>query len=110
MFSQILEKGSLYIANDVLKMIVNMAVSEVEGVEKSNKNVINKIKDGFRDGLDIIDQDDELIVNIDLAIQYGLIVPKVIYEVQRQIKEHLELFTGFRVKEINVSVVQMIIN
>lgn len=109
MIFQELERGNLYFANDVFKMIVNMALSEVDGVEKANKHVISKIKDGFRDGIEISEDEQELSIQIDVAIKYGLIVPHIVYELQKQIKEHLELFTGFDVKDVNVKVVQMII-
>lgn len=109
MIFQELERGNVYFANDVFKLIVNMALSEVDGIEKANKHMISKIKEGFRDGIEILEEENELLITIDVAIKYGLIVPKVVYELQKQIKEHLELFTGFVVKEVNVTVNQMIV-
>ncbi|MCD8502542.1 MAG: Asp23/Gls24 family envelope stress response protein [Bacillaceae bacterium] len=102
-------KRERILCNDVFKLIVNMALSEVDGIEKANKHMISKIKEGFRDGIEILEEENELLITIDVAIKYGLIVPKVVYELQKQIKEHLELFTGFVVKEVNVTVNQMIV-
>ncbi|MCT8139058.1 Asp23/Gls24 family envelope stress response protein [Anaerobacillus sp. CMMVII] len=39
---------------------------------------------------------------------YGKNIPKTIHELQQIIKNHVELFTGFPVEEVNVIVNQII--
>lgn len=109
------ERGNLIVVNDVVKLIVQMAIAEIEGVKFSKESFKEKLQEvvkrkGDYPNIEITsDEQEEISVNVTVAITYGSKLIELCKMVQKNVKSHIELFTEFKVKEVNVIVNQMLI-
>ncbi len=91
-------KGKVTYNASIVKGIVVLAMSDVEGValKKSNKDNLNLIKLDFNGD----------VVNIDVTIDaiYGYNVPDIACNVQQSIKNNLESMSKYKVDTIDVHI------
>lgn len=83
--------GNLIIFNKVLVEIVEYFLNREESIYDFKK-------------LRIDDNDNELIINICLELQYGVFLPEVVRNIQYQLIKEVEKMTGLTVKKINIEV------
>ena len=103
--------GNVEISNDILATIAAKAANSVEGVldvagrdlartthakSRVHGKLVMRIKDSF------------IYIDIPVILQYGYHVQKVATEVQRRVKEDIEMMTGLYVVEINVLVEDLV--
>lgn len=113
MLQKHLDKGDLYIFDDVIKYITSIAFSEIDGVECSSTTIKSKVLDtiiGNPSNINIKTTKEEVSVQLKVSIRLGKNIPDTIYELQSVVKNHVELFTGFTVSEVNVLVDGIIID
>ncbi len=90
--------GKVTYNDGIVKGIVVLAVSEVQGVSLNN---------GKKDKLDNIDVDfngDDVIVDVTVDITFGYNVPDAAYDVQDSVKRNVEAMSKYKVKSVNVHV------
>lgn len=104
--------GVVKISDEVITVIAGIAASEIKGVyplfgidgnNSFNKKVISK-------GIKVIVDDNNTIIDINVAIDYGVKIPYVIRELQENVKTQIENLTGVKIKEINVYVQRVLNN
>ena len=104
------ENGAVMISEDVIVSIVNLAVSEVEGIAglstKPVADIVDMIgKKNWSKGLKIVINDDETIcVDCYVNIQYGQSVVDVAKAAQDAIISALDSMTGIKASAVNVNV------
>lgn len=101
--------GTIQIAPRVLEIIAGIAASEVDGVSKMYGTLANSVSEllgrsDFRRGVKIANDQDELAIDVDVYIEYGVSVPKVAGLIQERIKQQVALMTSLKVTEVNVHV------
>lgn len=102
--------GTIQIAPRVLEIIAGYAASEVEGVSKMYGSFANSVSEllgrsDHRRGVKLVkDKDDQLSIDVDVFIEYGVSVPKVAAQIQKRIKQQVTLMTNLVVTEVNVHV------
>lgn len=106
---QIDEIGNVQIADEVVAIIAALAATEVEGVSKMSGNTTNEIvsKLGMKNlskGVKIEIEEENVSVNLNLILSYGVSIPKISSEVQERVKNALETMTGLSVKEVNIRI------
>jgi uncharacterized alkaline shock family protein YloU len=92
-----LTEGEVKISEEVILQLAGQALHSLEGVRPAGGSALasfglgRKTSGGVR-------------VNVDdyISVKYGLRIPDVAWEVQEAVKMHLEKFTGYRVKYVNV--------
>ncbi len=98
--------GVIKISDDVITVIAGIAASEIKGVyplfgadnnSSLNKKVISK-------GIKVMVNNNKTSVNVSVSVDYGIKIPQVIRELQENVKNQIETFTGVKVEEINVYV------
>ena len=98
--------GVIKISDDVITVIAGIAASEIKGVyplfgvngnNSLNKKVISK-------GIKVTVGDNKTSIDINVAVDYGIKIPYVIRELQENVKNQIETFTGVKIQEINVCV------
>jgi uncharacterized alkaline shock family protein YloU/adenylate kinase family enzyme len=82
--------GNYYLSENVIEQIAVYVAEQVEGVARAKKNMIISSKNG-------------MLLNLDVSLLYGTNIPRVLHEVQKQVKERLEYLTGFQLMSINVA-------
>lgn len=101
--------GTIQIAPRVLEIIAGIAASEVDGVSKMYGTLANSVSEllgrsDFRRGVKIANDQDELAIDVDVYVEYGVSVPKVAGLIQERIKQQVALMTSLKVTEVNVHV------
>lgn len=101
--------GTIQIAPRVLEIIAGIAASEVDGVSKMYGTFANSVSEllgrsDFRRGVKIANDQDELEIDVDVYVEYGVSVPKVAALIQKRIKQQVALMTNLQVTEVNVHV------
>ncbi len=93
--------GQVKISNDVIQTIAGYAALEIEGTDKSN-SFTDKL---FRNnGIKVVIEDDTAIIDIDLSVKFGEIIPEVCTKVQENIINTVETMAGLKVSQVNVHV------
>lgn len=94
--------GRLVYSSEILRDIVDCALGEVDGVVKyadNSKQAKNSIK--------IEQVGDEMYVDVFVKLKYTVEVSDVASHIQETIKDAIEDMTEFRVKDVNVHVVDV---
>ncbi|MBO7377877.1 MAG: Asp23/Gls24 family envelope stress response protein [Clostridia bacterium] len=100
-------KGKTIYGVGIVKGIVSLAVSEVAGVAISPKGKKTaKISDAIK--LKIADKD--ISVDVFVNVFTGYNVPDVAFNIQQNIKQSVESMSEYRIKEVNVHIVGVIIS
>ncbi len=100
--------GSIQIADEVIGVIAVTAALEVEGVTEgsgSGKGLVEFFgKKGQVKCVEIIKEDDNLILDMEIIVNFGTKVQQVAEEVQQRVKNAVETMTGIAVEAVNVAV------
>jgi uncharacterized alkaline shock family protein YloU len=105
--------GIVKISDEVIGVISAIAASEIDGiVEVDTKGLAHKIKSKKHLGKAVkVNMDtDAAVIEIAVAVKYGINIPGVISEVQENIKRTVEAITGLSVKLVNVVVQNIVIS
>ncbi|HPP32026.1 MAG TPA: Asp23/Gls24 family envelope stress response protein [Soehngenia sp.] len=102
---------NIKISKDVLSSIAFKAISSIEGVELSNvstgiTDIINR--KNISKGIKVEIKDNDVTIDLFISLKYGQKVNEVGYDVQRKVKDSIELMTDLNVKEINVHIENLI--
>lgn len=103
-------KGEIKINEDVIATIVAMALAEAKGIKPATGgSFIEELAEKFGKrptprGVKVEVEGEEVSVDLSLTVEYGMKIPSLILEVQEKIKTTVEEMTGYKVKEINVTI------
>ena len=104
------ENGSVMISEDVVAAIVSNAAKDVEGVAalcvKRNSDIVELIsKKNWKRGLRIsIEQNNKVVIECNLIINYGQSVVDVAKAVQEAVATAVTSVTGAKVVSVNVNI------
>lgn len=101
------ENGDIYISEEVLAMIAGAAALEIEGVTGlAGGNLGEQLlgKKSFARGVLIQREEDSLVLNISIMIQYGYAVPELARKVQEAVVSSVEATSGLSVRAVNIRV------
>lgn len=102
--------GVVRIHENVIASIASMAACEIEGVKRVGDDpksgifgfICRQIKPK---SIKVeMDKNDEVKIEIPLAIKYGFNIPEIAGKVQENVRNALEKMTNLSVKDINISV------
>ena len=101
---------SLTYANGVIEKIVAMATREVPHILGMKGNFFNAIQEQFgaeslTKGVSVdVTDDNRVIVNISVIIEYGSYAPQIFEDVKERVTERLASMTGLEVAGINLRI------
>jgi len=103
-----MEQGKIKISEGVIEIIAGIAATDVEGVTRLKGNMtdgINQIigKKSLTKGV-TSKIEEEVIIGLEVIVKYGVKIREVAEEVQKRVKEEIEMMTGLTVAEVNVNV------
>ncbi len=90
------QKGKVSYNSGIVSGIVNLAVTEVEGVE---------MLAGKKKGLKLYFEKDGIYADISVKVDYGYNVPEVAFKIQQTVKHNVEAMTKYKVAKVDVYVV-----
>ncbi len=103
------DKGNIKISEEVVGIIAGIAATEVEGVAGMSGGIVGGIAEilgrkNLAKGVKINLNDDEVVVDIFVIVQFGVRIPDIAFKIQDQVKKSVEQMTGLKVTEANVHV------
>lgn len=101
--------GTIQIAPRVLEIIAGIAASQIDGVSRMHGTIANSVSELLgrsdrRRGVKLSNSNDDLVIDVDVYLEYGVSVPQVAAQIQEKIKQQVNLMTDLDVQEVNVHV------
>ncbi|GAA6237031.1 Asp23/Gls24 family envelope stress response protein [Apilactobacillus micheneri] len=103
------QEGDVQISPRVLEIIASIAAVQVKGVNSMRGSLATSVNElfgrkEFGKGIKLNFDDDKLIVDVYVYLNYGVSVPKVALNIQEQVKQQLLFMTELNLGEVNVHV------
>lgn len=105
-----LSLGVVKISDEVVSVIAAIAASEIKGVIESQQGVGNNIshilkgKKASGKGVKVTLNEESAMIEISLAVEYGIKIPEVVNSVQENVKKTVEAMTGLKVESVDIVV------
>ena len=96
------ESGRLVYSSDIVRDIVDCALNEVDGVVKFIEN-----SKQARESIKVEQVGDEMFIDVYVKLRYNVEVSDVASSIQSTIKNTIESMTEFKVKDVNVHVIEV---
>ncbi|MBM7544045.1 Asp23/Gls24 family envelope stress response protein [Periweissella beninensis] len=101
--------GKTEVNPNVLEVIAGIAANEVDGVFRMHGSIGNQVSELFGrvehgKGVKLVVNDDTLVFDVYVYLNYGVSVPKVALNIQEHIKSQISAMTELTITEINVHV------
>lgn len=101
--------GTIELAPCVLEIIAGIAASEIDGVSKMYGSLANNVSELLgrsdrRRGVKLSGNNDDLTIDVDVYINYGVSVPTLAAQIQARVKQQVALMTDLTVGEVNVHI------
>ncbi|UQS85313.1 Asp23/Gls24 family envelope stress response protein [Apilactobacillus apisilvae] len=103
------QAGEMQISPRVLEIISSISAVQVKGVNRMRGSLANGVNElfgrkEFGKGIKLNFDNDKLIVDVYVYLNYGVSVPKVALNIQEQVKQQLLFMTELNLGEVNVHV------
>ncbi|MGO4887914.1 Asp23/Gls24 family envelope stress response protein [Anaerobacillus sp. MEB173] len=103
------EKGDLYITDEVIAIIAKSAIKEIDGLNRTTSRVKDQLfnivsRTGGTRGISIMNNTHGVTIQLKVSIGYGMNIQTLCYNLQKAVKEQVELLTGIKVNAVNVCV------
>ncbi|MDE7454619.1 MAG: Asp23/Gls24 family envelope stress response protein [Clostridia bacterium] len=96
------ESGRLVYSSDIIRDIVHCALNEVDGVVMFAENTKQA-----RESIKVEQAGDEMYIDVYVKLRYNVEVSDVASSIQSTIKNTVESMTEFKVKDVNVHVIEV---
>ena len=106
---EIEENGNINISDDVVSTIASLAASEVKGIVGMSGSISGGFaellgKKNLAKGVKITINENDVILDLAVIVEYGVKIPDVAWELQEKVKTEVESMTGLNVSAVNVTV------
>lgn len=103
------EIGSIEIAPEVVEVIAGLATIEVKGVAGMSGGFASGVTEllgrkNLSKGVKVEVGQREAAVDVSIIIEFGVRIPELASEIQRNVKQAIESMTGLDVVEVNVHI------
>ena len=92
------QKGKVSYNAGIVDGIINLAVSEIEGVSLT----------GGKKGIKSYFEKDGIYAEISVQIDAGLVVPEVAFKIQQSVKHNVEAMTKYKIAKVDVHITSVI--
>ncbi|NLK72910.1 MAG: Asp23/Gls24 family envelope stress response protein [Clostridiales bacterium] len=101
--------GSIKISDEVIASTAAIAATQVEGVAELTGGISESIsniigKSTLAKGIKVNVNEDNVLIDIYIIVNYGVKIPEVAWNVQESVKKEIEKITGITVQAINIHV------
>ncbi len=102
--------GAVKISDDVIAISVINAALSTKGVaglsggltDTISKNLLGK--EPLKKGIKLSKEDDEIIIDIYVVVNYGVKIPEVAWNIQKNVKKEVESMFSLKANTINIHV------
>ena len=102
--------GTVTFATDVVAKMANLAATEVEGVASMTTgnstiaDIFTRRTQNFTKGVKIAIENNRVLVDVSIIVEYGNPVPDVAQGIQENVKKAIETMSGLDVQSVDVHV------
>ncbi|MDC4242306.1 Asp23/Gls24 family envelope stress response protein [Clostridium tertium] len=102
--------GIVKISDEVVSVIAGIAAEEINGVEDlqqiggNNISQLLKGKKNVGKNVKVTLSENSAIIDLNLAVEYGVKIPEVVNAVQENVKRTVEAMTGLNIDYVNINV------
>ena len=103
--------GVVRISDEVVSVIAGIAADEIQGIVEIPHGVSSNIsqilkgkKASSGKAVKVTLEEDKAIIELNVAVEYGMRIPEVVASVQENVKRTVEAMTGLKVDKVNVNV------
>ena len=103
--------GIVKISDEVVSVIAGIAADEIQGIVEiphGGSSNISQILKGKKassgKAVKVTLEEDKAIIELNVAVEYGMRIPEVVASVQENVKRTVEAMTGLKVDKVNVNV------
>lgn len=103
--------GIVKISDEVVSVIAEIAADEIQGIVEVPHGVSSNIsqilkgkKSSSGKNVKVTLEEDKAIIELNVAVEYGMKIPDVVSAVQENVKKTVEAMTGLKVDKVNVNV------
>lgn len=101
--------GSIHISEDAVATIVRMAADQVEGIAHAPSSMASGFteklgKKNPAKGVKLELTESEAKIGLYIYVEYGVKIPKLAMELQKVVRQSVQMMTGLQVKEVNIYV------
>ena len=103
--------GIVKISDEVVSVIAEIAADEIQGIVEVPHGVSSNIsqilkgkKDSSGKSVKVTLEEDKAIIELNVAVEYGMKIPDVVSAVQENVKKTVKAMTGLKVDKVNVNV------
>ncbi|MFD2611879.1 Asp23/Gls24 family envelope stress response protein [Paenibacillus gansuensis] len=101
--------GNIQIAPEVIEIIAGLAAVEVPGVAGMSAGFVGGIAEllgrkNLSKGVKVTVGQREASVDVSVIIEFGVRIPELASEIQRNVKRSIDSMTGLHVVEVNVHI------
>lgn len=102
-------EGTVKISDEVVAIIAGLATAEVKGIAGMSGGLVGGIaefvgKKSPAKGVKVEVGEKEVSVDVYVIVEFGVRIPEVAHEIQRNVKKAIESMTGLSVTETNVHI------
>ncbi|WP_300384395.1 Asp23/Gls24 family envelope stress response protein [Clostridium sp.] len=102
-------QGIVKISDEVVSVIAGIAAGEIKGVEElqqtgNNISQLLKGKKNVAKNVKVTLNEENAIIDLNLAVEYGVKITEVVSLVQENVKKTVEAITGLKVEAVNINV------
>ena len=103
--------GIVKISDEAVSVIAEIAADEIQGIVEVPHGVSSNIsqilkgkKASSGKSVKVTLEEDKAIIELNVAVEYGIKIPEVVSAVQENVKKTVEAMTGLKVDKVNVNV------
>ena len=98
-------EGKIIIQREIVEKIAGLAGRGVEGIHSIGKSTLIPFGDPDRRGIDAEVGEQEVALDLEVVIEYGVNLSKVIADLRARLAEQIKKMAGRTLVEVNVNVV-----
>lgn len=101
--------GSIHISEEAVATIVRMAADQVEGIAHAPLSMASGFteklgKKNPAKGVKVELAENEVKIALYIYVEYGVKIPKLAMDLQKEVRQSVQMMTGLTVKEVNIFV------
>lgn len=101
--------GSIHISEEAVATIVRMAADQVEGIAHAPLSMASGFteklgKKNPAKGVKVELTEQDVRIALYIYVDYGVKIPKLAMELQKEVRQAVQMMTGLSVKEVNIYV------
>lgn len=103
------ELGKVKIHHEAISTIASQVITTIPGVVKMSGSIVENIaerlgKKNPDKGIKTEIMGEEVRIDVSVILNYGTKIPEIAWQIQKNVRKHIEELTGLHVTSVNVNI------